>query len=266
MSKAEKAVAVKKEQTTALAPLQMDFEMDAGAGFENADKDAFAIPFLSILQSGSPQCKKSDGAYIKGAEEGMLHETVSGTVYPGDAGLSVVPCYFRRAFVEWRDREGGGGGFVAEHDAARGAELLRTTTKNEKGQDTLPSGNYLVDTRYHYVLMITPDGNYKPALMTMTSTQMKKSRRWMTVMDAVKMSRGDGSKFTPPMFSHQYHVTTIPESNDKGSWMGWKIELEKMVGDANLYAAAKSFRDAISKGAVKVTQPEAVAQTEAEEF
>ena len=252
-----KVMAKKEEKTTAMAQLQMDFEADQGAGFEQADKDAYAIPFLAILQSGSPQCKKSDGAYIKGAEEGMLHETVCGAIYPGDAGLSVVPVYYRRAFVEWRDRDEGGGGFAAEHDAAKGAELLRTTAKNEKGQDVLPNGNYLVDTRYHYVLVLLPDGNWKPALITMTSTQLKKSRRWMTVMDAIKLTRGDGSKFTPPMFSHQYRATTVPEKNDKGSWFGWKIELERTIDDASLYSAAKSFRDAISKGAVKVQQPQA---------
>src|SRR3990167_10124688 len=134
-----KEVAV-KEEMTALPALQMDFEADAGKGFENADKDAYAIPFLSILQSGSPQCKKSEGAYIKGAEEGMLYDTVTGDIYPGDVGLSVVPVHYRRAFVEWRNRDEGGGGFGGEHDAAEGAALLRQTTRNDKGQDVLSNG------------------------------------------------------------------------------------------------------------------------------
>jgi hypothetical protein len=74
---------------------------DAGAGFEDADANAYAIPFLQILQSGSPQCKKSDGAYIKGAEEGMFYNTVTQELYDGDEGVVVIPCHYMQRFVEW---------------------------------------------------------------------------------------------------------------------------------------------------------------------
>lgn len=267
MSKA-KDVAVKEEKTTAVAALQMDFEADQGAGFEGADKDSYAIPFLAILQSNSPQCKKSDGKYVKGAEEGMLYETVGGAIYPGDAGVSVVPVAFRRAFVEWKPR-GEGGGFVKEYPVAEGLELLKTTHKgtgpNDGNKDFLPNGNHLVDTRYHYVIVVV-DGTWKPALITMSSTQIKKSKGWMTVMDGIKFTRGDGSKFTPPMFSHQYRLTTVPEQKNENSWFGWKIEIEKTVDDARLYAEAKSFRDAISRGAIKVQEPQPETGAEPGEF
>jgi hypothetical protein len=61
MAKAETtAVAVKEETNLALAS---QYSEDSGSGFEETSAESFAIPFLSILQSGSPQCKKSDGAY-----------------------------------------------------------------------------------------------------------------------------------------------------------------------------------------------------------
>jgi hypothetical protein len=263
--KMSKAMAAKEEKTTAIAALAMDFEADQGAGFEQADKDSYAVPFLAILQSNSPQCKKSDGKYVKGAEEGMLYETVGGTIYPGDVGLSVIPCSYRRAFVEWKPRNSGGG-FVSEHDVAKGRELLATTSKKEDegSKDFLPNGNILVDTRYHYVLIVLPDGSWKPALITMSSTQIKKSKHWMTVMDGIKFARADGSKFTPPMFSHQYRLTTVPEQKDTNSWFGWKVEIEKTIEDARLYAEAKSFRDAVVKGVVKTQPPEAESATEAD--
>ena len=81
MAKAETAVAVKED--TAMVAAQSE---DSGSGFEETSAESFAIPFLSILQSGSPQCKKSDGAYIKGAEEGMLFNSVTGDMY-GEEGV-----------------------------------------------------------------------------------------------------------------------------------------------------------------------------------
>ena len=250
---------------TALVAASM-YEEDADSGFEQADADAYAIPFLAILQSGSPQCKKSEGAYIKGAEEGHLFNTVSELVIDGEKGLNIIPVHYKRAFIEWAPREGGGG-FVAEHTAADGQDLLKQCEKNDKGQDILPNGNLLVDTRTHYVLIVSEDGTAtEGAVISMSSTQMKKSRRWMTVMQNIKMTRGDGSTFTPPMFSHQYHVTSVPESNDKGSWFGWKIVSDKQIENANLYNAAKAFRDAIMSGEAKETTPPGAEVSDKEEF
>lgn len=253
MAKPKKEVAVKK--VTAIA-LSNQFEEYANMGFEEADRDAYAIPFLAILQSGSPQAKKSEGEYIEGAMEGMLYNSVSNAVYdPEKIDCLLIPCHYSRAFVEWRER-GAGGGFVAQHGVEDGIELLAQTTKNDKNQDILPNGNLLVDTRSHYCLFSGNGGeSWEPVVISMSSTQMKKSRKWMTVMSNLRMSRADGSTFNPPMFSHIYRLETIPESNDKGSWMGWKIETDQVVSDASLFEQAKAFRDAIVSGAAKAQQP-----------
>ena len=72
------STALKKKEEAALPAMMAEsFAADAGSGFENADKDSYAIPFIKLLQSMSPQCKKSNGAYIQGAEEGMLFNTVT---------------------------------------------------------------------------------------------------------------------------------------------------------------------------------------------
>jgi len=54
-----------------------DFSGFAGEGFQGLGKDDLAIPFLVILQSGSPQLKRSEGEYIPGAAEGMLYNSVT---------------------------------------------------------------------------------------------------------------------------------------------------------------------------------------------
>lgn len=237
-----------KQQQQALAMQQM-YEADAGAGFEEADASAYAIPFLQILQSGSPQCKKSDGAYIKGAEEGMFYNTVTKEVLSGDDGLIVIPCHYTQRFVEWKPRESGGG-FVGEHLPSD--PIVNQTQKDDKGRDILPNGNTLVDTRNHYVLIQDESGNLTPALLALSSTQSKVSRQWMSKMQGIKIKDADGKFITAPMNSRKYKLTTVPKSNDKGSWFLLNVELAGIVTDPSEYGAAVEFRNAVRSGAASV--------------
>jgi len=264
MSKSEEK-RIATQQNTAVA-LAGQFEDDAGAGFEQADSNAYAIPFLSILQSMSPQCKKSDGAYIKGAEEGMLYNSVTQEVFSGEAGVIVIPCYFKRSFIKWAPRDSGGGfkGELMPSDPQVAAGRV-----DNDGRLIDAEGNLLADTRTHYVLVLkttsltgTPTGEYQPAVISLASSQIKKSRNWMSKMNGIKMQRADGTHFTPAMFSHQYKITTVPESNDKGSWFGLKVETLGAVESAELYQAAKAFRDAVSSGEVKEQVPQAAAASD----
>lgn len=262
-----KEVAAKKDQLPAVA----GFEEEEGGGFEDADAASFAIPFLMILQSGSPQVKKSDGAYIDGAMEGMLLDTVSQQAIDGEEGITAIPCHYRRAYVEWVDRDKGGG-FVKEHTVAEGEKILPTCQRDDKNNDVMPNGNHLVDTRYHYILLMKADGIPKPIVVTMTSTAIKKSRRWMSMSDEIKFPRQSGvGVFTPPLFSHMYTLRTVPETKDQYSWFNWEptllrvLDLEDGV-DKALFDAAKTFRDQIKSGEVReateTLQQEASAEKE----
>jgi hypothetical protein len=238
--KATTKVATKKEQL----PAPVFDEADVGSGFEGADSDAFAVPFLRILQAGSPQCKRSEGAYIKGAEEGMILNTVSQEVLDGDVGIVVVPAMYQRQFIEWQLREAGGG-LVAVH--APDPALLASCEKDDKGRDILPNGNQLVDTRNHYVILVMPNGEHTPAIITFSSTQMKKSRQWMSMMQQKRVTIGGVAK-QAPMFANAYTLTTVPEANDKGSWFGWRIGNSEPVTDAEVVNAARSIREAVTSG------------------
>lgn len=239
------------------------FEEDAGVGFESADSSSYAIPFLAILQSGSPQIKKSDGAYIKGAEEGMFYNTVTQELLDGEHGVIVIPCAFKRTFIKWAPRDSGGGfkGELQPSDPQVQAGVL-----DKDGRLVDSEGNLLSDTRTHYVLVLDGKGGYQPAVVSLSSTQIKKSRQWMSKMNGIKLQRADGSHYTPAMFSHSYKVSTVPESNDKGSWFGLKVETLGAVESAELYQAAKAFRDAISSGEVKEQVPSTEVTGDGEKF
>ena len=257
-----KANEIEVQKTNAVT-LVGQFEDDAGAGFEQADANAYAIPFLTVLQSMSPQCKKSDGAYIKGAEEGMLFNSVTQEVFSGEEGVTVIPCYFKRTFIKWAPRDSGGGfkGELMPSDPQIAAGRV-----DKDGRLIDAEGNLLADTRTHYVLVLDGKGGYQPAVISLASSQIKKSRNWMSKMNGIKMQRADGTHFTPAMFSHQYKITTVPESNDKGSWFGLKVETLGPVESAELYQAAKSFRDAVSNGEVKEQMPQPSTSSDTDDY
>lgn len=258
MSKSE---VVKPEvNATAIAAMQQQFADDANAGFEEAGANAYAIPFLQVLQSGSPQCKKSDGAYIKGAEEGMFYNTVTQEVFSGEDGLIVIPCHYTQRFIEWKTRESGGG-FVGEHLPTD--PCVGTTKKDDKGRDLLPNGNTLVDTRNHYVLIVGQDGSLSPALLAMSSTQSKVSRQWMSKMQGIKIKNSAGQFVTAPMSSRKYKLTTVAKSNDKGSWFVPNVELAGIVEDAAEYQAAADFRNAVRSGEAQVKRNDEPSEDEA---
>jgi len=265
MGTPKKKTAIAKKQPTELA-LASQYEENAGAGFEEADRDAFAIPFLAVLQSNSPQCSKAEGEYIKGAEQGFLFNSVSQEVFdPEDQNVEIIPCHYSRSFIEWKARGDGGGGLVAIHNVADGIELMKQTTKDDKNKDALPNGNILVDTRQHFCLLVV-NGEATPVVISMSSTQMKKSKKWMTVMQNIKMARPNGTTFTPPMFAYHYTVETVPESNDQGSWFGWKITIGELVVENELFEQAKAFRDAVVAGEAKAVPPEGEESEEREHF
>lgn len=260
-----------KQNTEVAAVPLIDMGNDAGAGFEGATRESFSIPFLAILQSGSPQCKKSDGAFIKGAGEGMFINTATSDIFDGDEGIQIVPAAYTLTYVEWQLREQGGG-YRGEHEASKGLNLLRSTRKDDKGRDILPNGNQLNATHNFYALLLDSEGGFSRVVLSLTSTQIKTGKKWMTVMNMQQGQRPDGSKFPAPMFANVYSMTTTPQSNDKGSWFGWVPSLERSLdltdkGDVEIYLAARQFKDSILKGEVKVAerQEEAAASSEAGE-
>jgi hypothetical protein len=89
----------------------------------------------------------------------------------------------------------------------------------------------------------------------MKSTQLKKSRKWNSMM-ASRQMQGKNGPFTPPRFSHIYQLKTIQEENSKGSWHGWEMSLEGPITDMALYSRAKQFADSITSGDVVVKHTE----------
>ena len=229
-------------------PMASMFEGDAHKGMEQMGADDLALPFIRILGDLSPQVKKSKAEYVEGAEPGMLFNTVSKELYDGSKGIQVVPCYYKREYIEWSDRGEGPGAPIAVHPA--NTDLMNQTNRDAMGKDRLPNGNYLENTASYYVMVLSNDGSAETALITMKSTGLKTSRQWNSMISGIKL-QGTNGKFTPPMFSHIYHLTTVEMSNKKGTWSTWSVAKVGPVQDMGAYEQAKVFADSVSKGDVQ---------------
>lgn len=242
MSKANSEVAVKGNTAVALASA---FEEDAYGGMEGMSQDDFALPFLRLLTNVSPEI-----GTVEGAMPGMIYNSVTGQLFDGKKGIDVIPTAYVRQYIEWAPRGSGSGAPIAIYPATSDI-LSRTHREAGDNKDYLDNGNYIENTANHYVMVIDENGVPSPALIVMKSTQLKKSRKWNTMMQSVKLM-GSNGLFTPAMYSQVYRLTTVAESNDKGRWFGWEIERVGSVDDPGVYRAAKAFHDSVSSGAVQV--------------
>ena len=236
-----------------LAVLAEDSKSMSGFGTLNLSRDT-AIPYISILQTSSPQVNPSKAEYIESAKAGQLFNTVTQETFDT---LKVIPVFYHLKYVEWKPREQGGG-FINSHDADSGI-IGQTKRDPMTNKMVLPNGNHIVQTAYHFVLMLTEEG-YQNAVISMSSSQLKKSRRWNSLMLSQKV-KGPHGMFTPPTYSFTYSLSCVSESNDRGSWFGFSIEKGDQVTDASLYGEGKAFAESASSGAVDA-KPEAPKQIE----
>ena len=234
-------VAKKEKSDVALTSM---FEQDQAGGMDQMGQGDFAMPFLRVLGQLSPEVNERDAKYVSGAKAGMIFNTVTKQAYDGVEGINVIPCGYKREYVEWSDRGEGTSAPVAIHSVASG--IINDATRGADYKDRLPNGNYLENTASYFVML--PD--MQQALITMKSTQLKVSRSWNSMMNSIKL-QGKNGLFTPAAYSHVYKLSTVQQSNDKGTWFGWNIEKVGPVQDKNLYEAAKQFASSVTNVEVK---------------
>ena len=240
----QEANGAKRENAGALAT--NIFEADANQGAQNIAQDDLALPFLKVLGQLSPEINSRDAKYIKGAQPGMILNTVTGDYYDGEKGINVLPVFYKRQYIEWQDRGASMGAPVAIHEVD--SDLLSKVTRDKSNKDRLPNGNYLENTASHFVILMgdTPT----TALISMKATQLKISRKWNSMMMGIKM-QGKSGLFTPPTYSHIYNLKTVQQSNDKGTWFGWDVAKVGPVQDKSVYDIAKNFAERVGKGEVQ---------------
>lgn len=232
-----------------------DLAAYAGAGNEHVRIEDVKTPFLMVLQSGSPECKKSSSKYVPGAEEGMLMHGLTKHLYDGRVGVEAIDVFFDPLILRWVPRNqasGGGGGFRGSFSPgdARLAELMRKAVPNEKNEliYDLPDKTQLVNSNNHYLLVRPfveeavktgelPAHDWTPVVLALGSTQVKKSRELNALIGMEKVRNAAGLLVPIPRFGIVWRITTVPESNSFGSWYGVKFDRLRRVERDELFSS-----------------------------
>lgn len=186
-----------------------ELEAMAGAGQENVRVTDTLLPRLAILQSLSDQLKEKKVAYIPGAKVGDWCDVSVGEVFK--EGIEVLPCFYSVQYIQWKKNRGGFAGNLGTD-----ARCLEETTLNEKRQNILPNGDSIAETATWFVLLRV-GYEWRRAFLPFSSTGLKISRKWLSLIRAEKLL-GKNGWFTPPLFYRPWHLGVKEESNDQGDW------------------------------------------------
>ena len=231
---AKNQVAVKEEFEIVTNEIP-DFMKQGNRGAENVGTDDMIIPRIELIQALSPVRKKSDPAYIEGAEEGMLYNNVTRTLYGTE--VTVVPVYYTKQFLVWKDRKAGGGGSNGFRGAFASKELADRAIA-ELAEEALE----VSDTAQHFVLVRNGD-DWQEAVISMAKSKIKVSKRWNSLM---RLSNTDS-------FSRAYKLSATTETNARNeSYFNFNVAALGFV-NKELYERAEKLYETIRIGGVKVS-------------
>ena len=191
---------MKKESNESL-DLTLFEGMDTG--FEGTSSQTFKTPFVKILQAMSPELKKSDPKYIQGAEQGQFCNTATNDATDT---IEVVILKLEHSLVVWGpDR----GGLVGRFPKSQEDEIV---VKRDGVKKWDASGNDVVDTIELFCLDINNPGSV--FVFPLSTTSLKHGKSLATRM---RVLRVDGQQIKVS-WAGVWKLSTVEESNDKGSW------------------------------------------------
>lgn len=255
-AKKKTELTIRKTQAVATIP---DYGEDRGKGISDAKREEMMIPFLTVIQGLSPQLVKPVGqGGIKGAKLGMIYNTVTDEMTPGDVGLKFVPAFRENMYVEWKPRDAGGG-LVARHAptsdvviAAKAAWEADPDPKKVFGKLKTPDGNDLTETWYLYGIVVDDDlvPTGLPVVLSFKSMGIKIYKKIIGRMFSLKGQ--------PPLFANVLSVTTKFEPTKKGDFYNFAIDfvaedpLDGLLAmDSVAYRVARSLCGDVESGDVK---------------
>lgn len=242
---------------TSTLPAHYDAE-DVGVGFEDFTSDDVAVPFISILQKGSPQVEEDNPKYVHGAKSGALYNTVSNNIYDGKSGITVIPVHRVRTFIEWIPKDQGGGLVQVYQPDAPEVQRALSNAGRQYGKIKINDNNDLVETFSMFCLLVKEDGTFERAIISFSSSQISVYKRWMTMAQSINVITADGRLIVPPMFAHKYRLSTVFTQKKDYTWYKFAVRFEGETAEASrlmpndiLYQASKEFRAMVLRGAAR---------------
>ena len=147
---------------------------------------------------------------------------------------------------------------VKDHGSS--SDCLSSCTRGELGEYFTDEGNQIVITG-EFLVYVIEDTGYYPALISMSNSQFAKAKQW-NAMSTRLMVDIEGKMENPALFYTAYELTSVPQSNDKGSWFGWSISMKfdaksggiikQLPNGGEIYLAARKLIKDIKDGSVTV--------------
>jgi hypothetical protein len=231
-----------------------EFGTHAGAGLENVTASDMLVPRLTILQQLSPQLNNRKAEYLEGATQGQICDVGIGDFWDS---IHFVPCYFEKVWLEWAPRSSGRGLVAIHSDPA----ILDKCTLNEKNQP-FNGPNLVAATTQIYGFNLTAGG--RRSFISLASTQLRTSRKWMALATGEKLQRSDGTEYTPPLFYRSYLLDSTMTTNAEGDWSLLRVSRAETLPELaapggpfpnlnwrNLKQDCILFIDSLRKGQVK---------------
>lgn len=187
-----------------------------GLGAEKVVAKDVLIPRLVILQALSPQVQKKKAEFIEGAEVGDFCNVATSDIYK--ESVIVIPCFFITNYLEWTKNRGGLAGNYGDDPS-----VLQKAQRNEKNQNIMPNGNIIEETAQWYCLLNT-GGLWERVFFPLKATNLKHSRKWMTLCRAENITKKDGALWKPPLFWRSWQLSIVDVSNEQGDWFTFKPE------------------------------------------
>jgi hypothetical protein len=205
-AKQQTAVAVQPSMEIVTGDVAPEYiKNGAGRGTENVTVADIAIPRLEIVQALSPAIKRSDPGYIPGAEQGMLNNSASRELY-GEK-VWVVPVYFTKQYLLWREQKLGGG-FAGAFNSAEEAQA------EMENRDLGPEEWQAIDTP-QYLCLLMNGSKVTEVMVSMPRTKAKVSRQWQAL---IRLAEGD-------MFSRVYEIGTTEQQKDNNTFWNFTVKL-----------------------------------------
>lgn len=201
-------------------------------GSENVTHKDMVIPRLEIVQSLSPCRKKDKPEYIEGAEEGMMYNSVTRELYPDT--IQLVPCFFLKEWLIWKDRKKGGG--------FRGAFPTEEAAKHAIAQldgDDDPADFEALDTNQHFCLLILPTGKVQQIVVSCSKSKMKISRKWNSL---IQLSEDDS-------WAKAYNMSVVSETNKNNEdYYNFKPVVPAGYVNEHIYKAGEALYELLKAG------------------
>lgn len=235
------------------AELMAEYEAHAGEGVSTSMEDQL-LPYVGIVQAGSPQIKRSHEKYLEGVGIGDILMSSIGRWWSGEKGLIFVQAHFTQDVVEWIPRDQGGG-VVARHagmpDDARRVVDAENPQRQKWGS---PRGTEYVHTKYHYGIIMNGDEALggdplgpMQGVLTLSSSGLQFSRQWTTLQNNIKLPDGR----IAPARARVWCLTTTNRSKGGNDWSVFRAEDRGWLTDKTVYDAAGQMYEAIQSGRMK---------------